>query len=145
MLYEMVYFPERAKKPTQDEILRLPEIYKYLDGFGYKAADSGLVAEDSVEGVIGAAWYRLFDKQNKGYGYIADDIPELAIAVVPSHRGGGIGSRLLRNLVKQAKQGGHPALSLSVDPGNPACRLYHREGFRRVGELQTSWIMKLEI
>lgn len=145
MLYETVYFPGGEKKPARDQLLSLPEIYKYLDGFGSVEADTGLVAEDSSEGLIGAAWYRLFNNENKGYGYIADYIPEMAVAVVQNRRGLGIGTRLLKALIEQARQNGHPALSLSVAPDNPACRLYLREGFKQVGEVQSSLTMKLEL
>ena len=65
-----------------------------------------------------------------GYGYVADEIPELTIAVAPQHRGRGIGSRLMRELLAADL----PAVSLSCDPANPALRLYERLGFVAVGE-----------
>jgi len=35
---------------------------------------------------------------DRGYGYVANDIPELALAVAPEHRGRGLGSSLIDTL-----------------------------------------------
>lgn len=145
MLFEMVYFPEGERKPNKEEFLSQPDIYKYLDGFGLKNSDSGFVAENDKNELIGAAWFRLFDNSNKGYGYINDDTPELSIAVLKEYRGKGIGSKMLKALIEKAKLDGYPAISLSVDPENIAFRLYIREGFKKVGVLDTSWTMKLDL
>lgn len=145
MLYEMVHLPGGEEKPDRGMILGLPEISKYLDGYFHKLANCGMVAEDAEGRLLGAAWFRLFDRANKGYGYIADDIPELAIAIVNDYRGQGLGSRLIDELVKQAKKSGYSALSLSVTPENPACRLYLRKGFQIVSHTQTSLTMQLEL
>jgi ribosomal protein S18 acetylase RimI-like enzyme len=81
---------------------------------------------------IGAAWMRIFSRPQKGYGYVADGTPELGIAVLPEHRGRGIGSALLRRLIEIATSS-YDAVSLSVSSDNPAQRLYQRAGFERVG------------
>lgn len=51
------------------------------------------------------------------------------IALLPDYRGQGIGSRLLRQVVDDAR--GRP-VRLHVDPFNPARRLYLRMGFTPV-------------
>ncbi len=53
-----------------------------------------------------------------GFGYVDERTPELAIAVVPSKRGRGIGDALLRWLLETAGDDGYAALSLCVDSAN---------------------------
>jgi ribosomal protein S18 acetylase RimI-like enzyme len=50
------------------------------------------------------------------------------IALLPAHRGTGIGTRLLRALMAEASAA-HMPLRLSVAKNNPALRLYLRLGF----------------
>jgi GNAT superfamily N-acetyltransferase len=90
---------------------------------------------------VGAAWYRVFDAEEPGYGFVDERTPELAIAVVPSKRGHGIGDALLKALVASARAGGYERLSLSVEPGNPARKLYERHGFAVVDEGAEAWTM----
>jgi ribosomal protein S18 acetylase RimI-like enzyme len=80
---------------------------------------------------IGAAWLRLWLGEDKGFGYVKDEIPELAIAVVPKYRGQGVGTKLLKQILVAAKMW-HPAVSLSVRAHNPVLRLYERTGFINV-------------
>lgn len=146
MLFEMVYFPEGEAKPDKYELLSQPHISKYLDGFGLENSDSGFVAENEKKQSVAAAWYRLFDNNNKGYGYINDDTPELSIAVLKEYRGQGIGIKLLRVLIEKAETDGYSSISLSVDSRNTiALRLYERQGFVKVGILGNSWTMKLDL
>jgi GNAT superfamily N-acetyltransferase len=49
--------------------------------------------------------------------------------ILPSHQNQGIGASLVRGLAREARESGKP-LRLSVLAGNPAKRLYEREGFR---------------
>ena len=78
--------------------------------------------------VVGAAWARLM----RGYGFAGDGVPELAVSVLPGHRGRGVGTALLSSLIERCSELGCPALSLSVQRSNPAARLYERLGFREV-------------
>jgi len=145
MLFEMIYFPEGSEKPNKEELLKNPDIYKYLNDFGLRKTDSGFVAENENNQLVGAAWFRLFHGGNKSYGYISDDIPELSIAIVKEYRGKGFGSDLLKALIEKARKDGYPSISLSVDPNNAAYGLYVREGFKKVGIVDTSWTMKLDL
>ena len=95
-----------------------------------RAGDIGTVAE-AGDLPIGAAWLRLWSKDDRGYGYIADDIPELAIALLPDYRGQGIGTALLTSVLHEASKR-YPAVSLSIRADNPALRLYQRFSFRPV-------------
>ena len=113
------------------EILARPELAHYLVGWP-RSTDVGVVAELAGE-PVGAAWIRFFDPKDPGYGFLAADVPELTIGVLPSFRGRGFGGQLLRGILSQAREGGVRRVSLSVEPGNFAARLYRQIGFREVG------------
>jgi len=83
------------------------------------------------EKAIGSAWLRLWSEDNAGFGYVAPDIPELAIAVLPEYRDNGIGTTLLKQVLRSA-EGLFPAVCLSVRSDNPVVRLYQRLGFVKV-------------
>lgn len=114
-------------------------VYRYVIGWG-RAGDAGVVALD--EGFpAGAAWYRLFTADEPGYGFVDEQTPELAIAVVPRRRGRGIGELLLGSLLERARADGLLQLSLSVERENPALRLYEKHGFRVVREVGNTYTM----
>ena len=130
MLYHSLYVPDGCA-PFDRDIVTRPEIAKYVQGWG-RSGDLGLIALDSsTDEAVGAVWMRIFSASEKGYGYVGDNIPELGIAVLPEHRGCGVGSALLQALVKIASAA-YDAISLSVSTDNPAQRLYLRVGFERV-------------
>ena len=87
---------------------------------------------------MGAAWYRPFTEASHGYGFVAEDVPELSIAVIASRRHEGIGRRLLVGLLEASEAQGYAALSLSVNHGNPARGLYESVGFQPVGKARES-------
>jgi ribosomal protein S18 acetylase RimI-like enzyme len=128
--------------PGTDPMPRLdldaPELTHYVDGFG-RPGDHGVIAHAGAQ-PVGAAWVRLLDGTDPGYGYVDDETPELTIAVVPEWRGRGVGTRLMDDLLA-ALAGTVATVSLSCDPANPAMRLYERLGFVAVGESGTSITM----
>ena len=63
------------------------------------------------------------------------------IALLPEHRGAGIGTKFLRELQDEARAAGKP-LTIHVERYNPARRLYERLGFRIVEEQQVYLLMK---
>jgi ribosomal protein S18 acetylase RimI-like enzyme len=105
-------------------------VYRYVYAWG-RPGDAGVIALDDAF-PVGAAWFRLFKEDAPGYGFVDEQTPELAIAVVPSRRGRGFGEELLSALMERAREEGHHALSLAVERDNPAVRLYDRFGFREV-------------
>ena len=114
-------------------------VYRYVIGWG-RQGDAGVVALD--EGFpAGAAWYRLFTEDEAGYGFVDEQTPELAIAVVPSRRGRGIGELMLSALLARAKADAYAQVSLSVERHNPALRLYEKHGFRTVREVGNTYTM----
>lgn len=116
-----------------------PELAVYLEDWG-RRGDRGYVAE--VDGrPVGAAWTRLFTGANHGYGFVDEDTPELSVAVLRPHRGRGVGTALVTAALAQGVRASLDAVSLSVEPDNPAVRLYERAGFRKVGEVGGSWTM----
>jgi mannose-6-phosphate isomerase-like protein (cupin superfamily)/ribosomal protein S18 acetylase RimI-like enzyme len=111
-----------------------PFLTKYVVDWG-QPGDLGFVAEEAgTHQRLGAAWLRVFIGAEKNCNDIEDGTPELAIAVVPSGVGQGIGSQLLRHLLDAAASV-YPAVYLSVRATNPAKRLYDRFGFVVIGEL----------
>ena len=106
-----------------------PDLARYVSGWGRKGDLGVIAAQDKT--AVGAAWIRLWTENDCGYGYVAEDVPELAIAVTPEMRGKGIGSALLTKVLELA-QSEFSAVCLSVRDDNPALRLYKRVGFARV-------------
>jgi ribosomal protein S18 acetylase RimI-like enzyme len=124
------------------ELADLP-LTRYVEGWG-RPGDRSLIAIEGFQ-PVGAAWYRLFTSAEPGYGFVDEKTPELTIAVVPSRRGHGLGRGLLEGLFAQAVADGFAAVSLSVEPGNPALALYERHGFRKVGDRGGAWVMLAEL
>lgn len=131
MLWEAVAVDAGMRTLGKRAALLLPENTKYLDGWG-RAGDAGVVAVNQAGTRLGAAWYRRFTPEQHAYGFVAEDIPELAIGVRVEARGQGVGTALLTALLEVARAHGERAISLSVDRRNPAHALYHRLGFRDV-------------
>ncbi|MGG1676079.1 GNAT family N-acetyltransferase [Neobacillus sp. NRS-1170] len=139
MLYQAIFIPDGEPRPSKD-ILKEPNIQQSLKGWGRKG-DTALIAIDAYNNPIGAVWVRLFDDLNKTFGYIDSQTPLLGMALLPEYRGSGIGTALLGEMLRITKEAGFGAVSLSVDPNNPALKLYNRLGFQKVGFDGTSWNM----
>ena len=134
MLYEAARVAEEGR--MSHETIRLDRyLVKYAQSWG-RPDDRGVAAFERSSGEpVGCAWIRLLIGAERGDGYIDDHTPELAIGVVPAHRGRGVGTELLRRLVEAARTI-VPAVTLTVRDGSPAIRLYERCGFHRMpGEL----------
>jgi len=127
MLHHAYYWRER--KPGDEP----GPVSRYVKGWG-RPGDTALIAvEEALP--VGASWYRLFRREQPGYGFVDEQTPELSIAVVPSRRGRGIGDTLLNALCDRARQEGHRAISLSVERDNQALlSFYGKHGFRPVAE-----------
>jgi ribosomal protein S18 acetylase RimI-like enzyme len=131
-----------AQLQSPDEVLRKPELAHYIDGWP-RPGDCGVIA--LLGEPIGAAWFRFLPFTDRGYGYVADDVPEVTIGVRPGHRGRGVGHALLRRLVERARAADLTAVSLSVEEDNPAMRLYERVGFVSVDRVKGSATMILRL
>jgi ribosomal protein S18 acetylase RimI-like enzyme len=132
------------RKLTRAEIMAVPKNAGYVDGWG-RPDDVGVVALEPDGTRIGAAWVRFRTADDPGYGYVSDDVPELAIAVVGERRGQGVGRALVPALLDAARDRGIGAVSLSVGHGNYAAKLYSEHGFRVVESLDEDDIMLVEL
>lgn len=87
MMYKAIHIAEN--KPPKEELLNLPHIKKYSEGWG-RQGDRALIAFNEDNLPVGATWYRLFSENQKGYGYVDDKTPELGIALTNKARSKGI-------------------------------------------------------
>ncbi len=71
----------------------------------------------------------------------SNQIRIIDIALLPEHRGHGIGTRLLNDIQARADAKGL-AVSIHVEHNNPALSLYQRLGFVKVSEKGVYWLMK---
>ena len=142
MLYEAAFWRPNGPRPPVDEALADPALGRYVDGWG-RRGDAGVVALGDGGRPVGAAWYRLFPPGEPGFGFVDERTPELSLGVLEEARRRGIGTRLLLLLLDRARDDGFQALSLSVEPDNPARRLYERYGFVRVGGA-AAWTMRAD-
>jgi ribosomal protein S18 acetylase RimI-like enzyme len=92
----------------------------------------------------------LVDGQNAGWlvvdgteGTQNGELRLVEILLLPDHRGKGIASQLIRDLLLRAERA-HLPLRLSVDVNNAAAiRLYEKLGFRRVARDETRLFMEV--
>ena len=85
--------------------------------------DYGFVALEDGE-IAGVVWVKYFSADEAGYGFVRSDVPELSVCVLPGYRGAGRGRGLVRAAITEARRRGIGEVSLSVEDGNPARRLY---------------------
>ena len=124
MLYLSIHVPDGSAPPPRS-VLDAPEIAHYLREFGSGSGDDAQIAIADDGRAIGAAFCRCQPATDPGYGFVAEEIPEVGIAVVDGWRGRGVGRALLNDLI-----GRHSVMSLSVDADNAgARRLYESIGF----------------
>jgi GNAT superfamily N-acetyltransferase len=118
-------------------------LWRYVAGWG-RRGDAAVIA---LEGgfPVGAAWFRLFSRDEPGFGFVDEQTPEVAIAVVPSRRGHGVGSELLDKLVELAREQGYTGLSLSVAEASPAMHVFEKQGFQKIEQTDHSWTMRLNL
>jgi GNAT superfamily N-acetyltransferase len=87
----------------------------------------------NIAETIAAKNYSIIEYQGEDVGAISverhpDFIQLTQLFIAPSHQNKGIGTSLVRELVREARHSGKP-VRLRVLRTNPARRLYEREGF----------------
>jgi GNAT superfamily N-acetyltransferase len=130
MLYAALDWNPKRWLPPKWILLRLPQLRIFYRDWG-RDGDTALVAEEDRR-LLGLAWYRFFTEEVHGEGFVDERTPELAVAVVDGERGRGLGTSLMERIHARAREQGVKRISLSVDHGNPARRLYERLGYVEV-------------
>ncbi len=115
-LYEAIFVPEGMSAPPKSIIYR-PELQIYITDFGKENDDICLVAEVNKK-VIGAVWVRIMDD----YGHIDNDTPSFAISLYKDYMGSGIGTALMREMLRILKVKGYKQASLAVQKANYAVK-----------------------
>ena len=134
-LYQAIFIPEGITPPPF-EIIKQPELQVYIKGFGEQEGDICLVAECDGK-IVGAVWVRIMND----YGHVSDDMPSLAISLLPEYRGNGIGTALMQSMQEMVSQQGYKGISLSVQKQNYAAKMYSRLGFKTIEDKDEELIM----
>ena len=85
-----------AHEADAQSALSNPDLARYIENFG-RAGDCAVVATIESE-IVGLAWARVGTRDDRGFGWIDAQTPEMAIAVAPQYRNCGIGARLIEAL-----------------------------------------------
>lgn len=134
-LYEAIFIPEGTAPPPK-EIIHKPELQVYVEEFGKRNGDIGLVAE-ADDRIVGAVWTRIMND----YGHIDDETPSFAISLYKEYRNRGIGTVLMKEMLKILADAGYKQASLAVQKANYAVKLYKNVGFEIVDENTEEYIM----
>ena len=134
-LYEAIFVPEGVPAPPKS-IINQPELQVYTIEFGKKKDDIALVAEVDKR-VVGAVWVRIMND----YGHVDNDTPSFAISLYKDYRGFGIGTDLMREMLRTLKDRGYKQASLAVQKANYAVKMYQKAGFEIVDENEEEYIM----
>ena len=127
MLGEAAVWRPDKPTPSGDEVMADPRYAMYLAGWP-RPGDVGLVAEQDEP--VGAAWYRTYTEADHGHGFLAEEVPELSIAVIGSRRREGIGRRLLVDLIQASVAQGHAADQPQRPGGQPGAPPLRVDGLR---------------
>ena len=138
ILYEAIFIPEGTEKPPKS-IIEQAELQVYIADFG-KSDDWCLVAEVK-EKIAGAVWVRIMND----YGHIDDKTPSLAISLYEEYRHLGLGTVLMKEMLRFLKDKGYKQTSLSVQKANYAVTMYRKVGFEIVSENAEEYIMACQL
>ena len=123
-LYQAVFVPEGVPAPPKS-IISQPELQIYITGFGTKKDDIGLVAEVNKK-AVGAVWVRIMND----YGHIDNATPSIAVSLYKDYRGLGIGTALMKEMLRILKDRGYKQASLSVQKANYAVNMYQKQDLK---------------
>lgn len=141
-----------AHEDTIETVQSNPNLARYVADYN-PHQDFGFIARIGPE-PVGAIWTRLWNKDptaststtsttssttsrrrtNRGFAFVSETIPELALAVKTEYQQRGIGAALLQRLLDEASSRRTlPGVSLSVrDTNTVALRMYQNAGFQHV-------------
>ena len=143
LLYEAIFLPEGAQ-PLPRDVIKMPEVYNYIDDFGNKNGDFCILAT-LYDKIIGGVWVRILADEIKGYGNIDPETPEFAISVSKEYRNLGIGTGLMLQMIDFLYNQEYKQVSLSVQKENYAVKMYKKLGFEVVRENKHDYIMVLKL
>lgn len=138
-LYEAIFIPVGVEKPSRD-IIKNKELQVYIKDFGTNKADNCLLAEYNKK-IVGACWTRIMND----YGHVDNGTPSLAISLYEEYRGKGIGTKLMKSMLKLLKEKGYKRTSLSVQKSNYAVKMYKNIGFKIIDETEAEYIMTCDL
>lgn len=138
-LYEAI-FQRDPKNLAPRVIIQEPALWIYIDEFGTKKDDHCLVAEIDHK-IVGAVWVRCI----KAFGHINETVPEFAISVYSEFRGRGIGTELMKEMLKLLKSRGYILTSLAVQKDNYAVKMYKQVGFEIIDENDEEYLMTCQL
>ena len=127
-----------AHEDDAQSALDNPDLARYIENFG-RAGDCAIVAHND-EQIIGIAWARIWTLDNRGFGWIDETTPEMAIAVESEFQNCGVGARLMKALKAELGAAGATQIALNVRADSPAVRLYQKLGFAKIdGSERRNW------
>ncbi len=138
-LYEAIFIPVGVEKPSRD-IIKNKELQVYIKDFGTNKDDNCLLAEYNKK-IVGACWTRIMND----YGHVDNGTPSLAISLYEEYRGKGIGTKLMKSMLKLLKEKGYKRTSLSVQKSNYAVKMYKNIGFKIIDETEAEYIMTCDL
>ena len=112
----------------------------YIKDFGTNKDDNCLLAEYNKK-IVGACWTRIMND----YGHVDNGTPSLAISLYEEYRGKGIGTKLMKSMLKLLKENGYKRTSLSVQKSNYAVKMYKNIGFKIIDETEAEYIMTCDL
>lgn len=138
ILWEMLYqglSSSGTKAAPPRDIVQRPEYSRFVQNWG-QTGDTGFVAHDEKDNsLLGAVWLRKPNDKSP-----ADTPSVLTFAVKPGHRGHGIGTALLTQLVRANPE--RSKISITSAAGKPLLRLYERFGFMVAEERPDAVVMQ---
>ena len=81
----------------------------------------------------------------KDYGHLDDYTPSFAISLYKGYRGYGIGTAMMKEMLRLLRTKGYERASLAVQKANYAVKMYKNVGFRVVDENEEEYIMVCDL
>lgn len=131
-MWQMLFYASHSHHEpgrTLADIRHDPDLTRHVEGWGERAGDLGVIASRDGR-PVGACWVRrLVGHEQADVTFVDDETPELVIAVEPDQIGGGVGTRLLGDLLERTDAVHVAKVVLTARSSNPAISLYERHGF----------------
>ena len=134
MLHHAYYWRERVPGSL---------VSRYVRGWGRPGDTAVIALEDGFP--VGAAWFRVFRPPSRATASSTSRRRSSRSRSCRPSAATGSATSCCRRLIEKAKAAGYDRLSLSVEPGNPARKLYERHGFAVVDEGDEAWTMVAEL